>query len=468
MERAATNWRDASRRRGDTLYLDFGRHGVGMVTLEIEPHGDGSYDAPLRLRLVFGELPAEVAEADLPYRGGLSQSWIQEEMIHLDLLPDRVMLRRRYAFRYLRIDCLAFSGSFRFRNVTADTVSSGNYASVAPPPPGLDVELAAIDRVGIATLHSCMQNVLEDGPKRDRRLWLGDLKLQALVNSVSFRNFALIERCLYLLAAATDDAGLIPGCVFDRTIAARGCDAVDYALLFGPTLLDHLELSGDRSCVEELFDLALHQLELVRRTFGADGRLPQQPQWWVFIDHVNTLNREAAYIATYIYSLRRNAELARRLGRDAIAVELEIEAAEHSRRARNCFYDETSGLVTSGTERQLSFASQIWFTLADILTPEESIRALTGIEVAPDAVRPVSPYLWHYMLEALFACGMNERAWQLIREYWGDMVRYGADTFWEVFVPGEMKFSPYNDYRLNSACHAWSCTPSYFIRRYFR
>jgi hypothetical protein len=31
-----------------------------------------------------------------------------------------------------------------------------------------------------------MQEVFEDGPKRDRRLWLGDLRLQALVNDVTF------------------------------------------------------------------------------------------------------------------------------------------------------------------------------------------------------------------------------------------------------------------------------------------
>ncbi len=468
MRRTAFDWREKTYKRGDVLYLDFGRHGVGTATLEIEPNGDWSYDAPLRLRLVFGELPAEVAEADLPYQGGLSQSWIQEEIINLDLLPCRLTLPRRYAFRYLRIECLAFSGAFRFRNVAARTASSGDYAVVPPLPAGVDAELAAIDRVGLATMHSCMQRVLEDGPKRDRRLWLGDLKLQALVNGVSFRNFALIERCLYLLATALDDDGLIPGCVFDRPTATRGCDAVDYALLFGATLLDHLEMSGNRDFVEGFFDLALHQLDLVRDTFGPDRRLPEKPRWWVFIDHVNTLNRDAAYHATYIYSLRQNAELARRLNRNTTALELELEAERRSREARSFFYDENSGLVYSGANRQLSFASQIWFVLAGILTPEESVAALTRIEERTDAIRPVSPYLWHYMVEALFVCGRDDRAWQVIRSYWGDMVRHGADTFWEVYVPEQMKFSPYGDFRLNSACHAWSCTPSYFIRRYAR
>jgi arylsulfatase A-like enzyme len=41
----------------------------------------------------------------------------------------------------------------------------------------------------------------------------------------------------------------------------------------------------------------------------------------------------------------------------------------------------------------------------------------------------------------------------------------GADTFWEVYVPGDDFLSPYNSHLMNSYCHAWSCTPTYFLRR---
>lgn len=56
-----------------------------------------------------------------------------------------------------------------------------------------------IDNVAVLTLQNCMQEVFEDGPKRDRRLWLGDLRLQALVNDVTFARHDLVRRCLYLL-----------------------------------------------------------------------------------------------------------------------------------------------------------------------------------------------------------------------------------------------------------------------------
>lgn len=47
------------------------------------------------------------------------------------------------------------------------------------------------------------------------------------------------------------------------------------------------------------------------------------------------------------------------------------------------------------------------------------------------------------------------------------MVKLGADTFYEVYVPDNLEFSPYKDKKLNSMCHAWGCTPAYFIRKYF-
>ena len=63
-----------------------------------------------------------------------------------------------------------------------------------------------------------MQGVMLDGPKRDRRLWLGDLRLEAQVNACTFRKFDIIERSIYLLAAFPMEDGRIPACVFVRSL----------------------------------------------------------------------------------------------------------------------------------------------------------------------------------------------------------------------------------------------------------
>ncbi|MGR8802286.1 sugar hydrolase, partial [Klebsiella variicola subsp. variicola] len=67
----------------------------------------------------------------------------------------------------------------QFDEIALETVTSAG----SPQPAVIaDPQLKAIDGVAVRTLQNCMQEVFEDGPKRDRRLWLGDLRLQALVN----------------------------------------------------------------------------------------------------------------------------------------------------------------------------------------------------------------------------------------------------------------------------------------------
>jgi len=77
----------------------------------------------------------------------------------------------------------------------------------------------------------------------------------------------------------------------------------------------------------------------------------------------------------------------------------------------------------------------------------------------------VTPYMHHYVVEALLAAGLRDEASRYMQSYWGGMIAKGADTFWEVYVPGDDFLSPYKSHLMNSYCHAWSCTPTYLLRR---
>ena len=61
---------------------------------------------------------------------------------------------------------------------------------------------------------------------------------------------------------------------------------------------------------------------------------------------------------------------------------------------------------------------------------------------------------------------LKQEAKEMLTNYWGGMVNKGADSFWEVYDPKDDFLSPYNFFPVNSYCHAWSCTPVYFIRKY--
>ena len=100
-----------------------------------------------------------------------------------------------------------------------------------------DPLLSRIDEVARDTLRECMQDVFEDGPKRDRRLWLGDLRLQALAGYATFRNNDLVKRCLYLFAGTALPDGALPACLFTEP-EVEGDDQYmfDYSLLFAKAL----------------------------------------------------------------------------------------------------------------------------------------------------------------------------------------------------------------------------------------
>ncbi len=169
-----------------------------------------------------------------------------------------------------------------------------------------------------------------------------------------------------------------------------------------------------------------------------------------------------------MYTLEKMAVLAEALGENSIADEF-INTLELSRKAayQVLFDKEKSAILSPSDDYQYSVQAQAWMILGGALIGEEGKAALTHALASGDSVKPVTPYMHHYVVEAMMKLGMKEEALSYIKSYWGSMVKHGADTFWEAYVPGNPDVSPYSDIIINSYCHAWSCSPSYFIRRYF-
>lgn len=456
--------------KGDGFTLDFGRHLVGYVTFRVEAVGSPQ-DAPLKLKLTFGEMPCEIGEPFASYDGWLSSSWLQEELLFLDELPQTVRLPRRYCFRYVKAEVIDTSRKYtvRFGRFRATAVTSADLARVEPLPAGVPDDLRELDRIGIATLRDCMQTVYEDGPKRDRRLWIGDLRLQAQANYLTFKDRDLLKRCLYMFAGMRLPGGEVGACVFERPHPHPDDTLLyDYALFFPACLLDYAEFADDRAFVEELWPIALEQLRFGVARLDERGVVRDDSSWWCFIDWHDELNKQAPAQAVLIYALRQGLKLARMLGRNEEAAWIEQQIDHASRAAIEHLWDAGLGLFVSGEQRQVSWASQVWMTLAGVLSAEKAAALLDRLHAAPPEVGMNTPYMMHHYVEALFACGKDEEAWRVVRSYWGGMASDGADTFWELYNPADKKLSPYGSNLINSYCHAWSCTPSYFVRRYWK
>ena len=98
---------------------------------------------------------------------------------------------------------------------------------------------------------------------------------------------------------------------------------------------------------------------------------------------------------------------------------------------------------------------------------EEAARLLDKASQNESALKMITPYMYHNYIEALIIAGQKDKAHDMIDSYWGGMIENKADTFWELYNPENPDESPYGGTIVNSYCHAWSCGPTYFLRKYF-
>ncbi|MGB7801177.1 sugar hydrolase [Buttiauxella sp.] len=452
--------------QGEHVIIDFGKHCVGYLEFACEAVGSPP-DAPAHLQFIFGETLAEVVEPFSEYNGWLSSSWLQQQDCYLDELPGRTRLSRRYCCRYLRINVLALSRKFqlRFTALKLDTITSASLATL-PACETVDLQLKRIDEVAVNTLKNCMHDVFEDGPKRDRRLWLGDLRLQALVNDVTVQNYALVKRCLYLFAAMTREDGMVSANIFVKPqVIADDTFLFDYALFFVDVLQEYVAATDDSETLAQLWPLAWRQIELAMERVDRNGIVRDSSDWWSFIDWHEDLNKQAASQGVLIYCMNKALMLARTYDSSKVTW-LEAQITTLKCAALRELWDPKSGFFVSGESRQISCASQVWLVLADVGTPESQRQLLARLLIHPPEIQMNTPYMMHHYVAALLQVNEREQATHEIKRYWGAMVEHGADTFWELFDPLRPDFSPYGSKLINSYCHAWSCTPSWFIRKY--
>lgn len=450
--------------------VDFGRHMTGYFTFRIRTVR-GAQDAPMRLKFTFGEVPAEMATPFDPFPGGLSRAWMQDETITIEHIDREITIPRRISGRYMRIELLGASSGFDFAMDDMYFTACSSAAEVKVEPLGDNVPemIRRINEVSLETLRECMQTVYEDGPKRDHRLWVGDLYLESLANRHSFRNFELTKRCLYLFAGLTADDGTIISNLFEHPEPhpQYGSYMLTYSLLFNSTLLEYLKDTGDLETANDLWEVAERQVEDALTYVNDDYIFDKsRKNVWIFFDWRDGLDVDAPIQAAVIFGLNQTYELAQMLGKEDEVKLWKTYEKNMIKAARKHLYDKKRGVIVSGPSQQVSVMSQAWMIKAGVLDAAEGQRAIKTVLADSSTVMPGTPYATHYLVDAMLLCGMNEEAKAYVIDYWGGMVNKAADTFWEAYDPKNDYISPYGFHPLNSYCHAWSCTPVYFIYTY--
>lgn len=454
-----------------TITLDFGQHLTGYLTFHTKTLSR-CQDAPIRLRFFMTELPAEMNTMLDPWKGTLSRAWMQDETVTVTQVDETLRIPRRLSGRYLRIDLLGASTDFDFAidsvNFTASSSAGEVRTALSPACPD---DISDINRISIETLRECMQTVYEDGPKRDHRLWAGDMYLQSLANRYSFRNFQMTKHCLYLFAGLSADNGIIISNSFEypEPHPQYGSCCLPYCLLWNSTLLEYLKDTGDKATALDLWQVARRQTEEAISYVEPDGIFNQNKfgdYVWLFFDWRDGLDVNTPMQGATIFALQQTYELAKMIGKEKEVRHYPALIRKMQKTALQHLYDKKRGVMVSGTNHQISVLSQTWAIKSGILSKELGTRSLHNVLNSTSSVKPGTPYGTHYLIDAMLLCGMNKEARTYLIDYWGGMVRKGADTFWEAYDPENDYISPYNFFPVNSACHAWSCTPVYFINKY--
>lgn len=455
-----------------TLTLDFGKHLVGYFKFHTKTLGNRPQDAPVRIKFFFGELPAELNTPLDPWNGGLSRAWMQDEVVTVTQVNQWIEIPRRVAFRYLKIELMGASNDFDFAIDDVEFRAQSSAGDVLTSlQSGCPDIVRDINNVGIETLRECMQTVYEDGPKRDRRLWIGDMYLESLANRYSFKNNQMTKHCLYLFAGLAADDGIVISNLFEEPEPhpQSGSYCLTYCLLWNSTLLEYLKDTGDKETANDLWRVAKRQAEDAisyvddRGIFDKDKR----GGWvWLFFDWRDGLDVNTPMQGATIFALQQTYELAQMLGREQEVEEYPALIKKMTQAARKYLYNMQRGVMESGPDKQVSILAQTWLIKSGVLNKKEGAKAIRTALATDGVYMPGTPYATHYLIDAMLLCDMKQEARDYLVDYWGGMVKKGADTFWEAYDPKDDYISPYGFFPVNSACHAWSCTPVYFIHKY--
>jgi alpha-L-rhamnosidase len=210
----------------------------------------------------------------------------------------------------------------------------------------------------------------------------------------------------YLSSALSRKDSSLPACLFEKPSPTPATDyIVDYDTLFGVIVHEYVLASGGIEAGRILWptiegSLKNALLHLDPATFVLD---PSRVKAWKFLDWAENLDMSAGMHGVLLYSLKVAVALAKRLGISPLPY---IEIINRMTNSANVFLQLDTGLFISGPQKQVSPASAAWLALSTAFLADVSRRALLSALSHPQTIKPLTPYLYHYICDALASVGL--------------------------------------------------------------
>ncbi|MDB6168235.1 MAG: alpha-L-rhamnosidase [Verrucomicrobia bacterium] len=479
-----------------SLVLDFGEELVGVLTL------DAAADASTKLELIYGE---DLEEALLLQDPFAPDHWYHQPRDFLELVPGAQRVRHpgRRAFRFVNV-IVHGPGALRLHGAEmmlehAGVKDRGSFACSDP----LLNDAWEISR---RTLRLCLQGFYEDGVKRDGMLWIGDYRVEFLCAHYLFGEAALARRSLEMFAHCRHDDGslsavalLADGHMYPRIKYLGDLSTpgglhrwvlANYCADFVSAVWEYVLHTGDRAAAGSLAPTVRGVLEFLGKVDVEHTKIAETFITDNQVDHGNWWGSRSALAYQIAAAFNDGAKIAELLGDAILAERCRAEHRQRLPAAAKLFGDPARGacrddaglaadrasLVTSaatrtrrGSQRRETGldSTRSWHAhaaafLAGAVTPAELRAAHVQLEKDPGVRRPMAGFMEFYLLQAWFDAGLVREALDEMRSYYGQMLRSGATTTWELVdrrVPGIDHLVAAG----RSHCHGWSAGPAWIL-----
>jgi alpha-L-rhamnosidase len=434
--------------RGAYCVFDFHREMIGLVRLRI--------DAPRGTILDVGYGESLCADRLLIRKSDyhFADRYILEEGVQdLEGLHDR-------GFRYLQLVFRCFD-----RPVTLHEVKVLDRRYPIPSRATFQCDDDFLNRLWEMcgeTLSACSLDTLTDCPWREQALWLNDMLVTGLFYSCLTGDKSLTARSLRIGADGQGTDGIIPVTPPSQVEMFSSMSA-----LAAITLRDYYLYTGDLDLVRELMPKIDRGLAVYRSWRNETGLVADQDHITNFIDWAYSSDTAELGGTTAVLNLliaagfQCAAELHASLGEAGESLRLHAETEDFASAVCEVFWDRSEGRLVDCTNPPLgrrsfsqhSHAVGVYFDLLPEAIRGEALEALFD----PSLIE-AELYFQHFVLGALAKNGFEKEAAEKMRELWGEMVEKQSATVWEAKA-GSSAFEG-----CGSLCHAFSCTPLYFMQ----
>ena len=331
-------------------------------------------------------------------------------------------------------------------------------------------KLSQIQTLCLTTFKACIQDSFVDCVWRESSQWLGDGYLQAKMLTSLSDETELIRKLLFDTVMGRDELGMVPsvapGEVHAYTIPRYGCMWIETVVHYANTTADTdfitapLTRSGPSvwSCLVGLMSYWRHVAP------QQDGLFTNPAGRRHYIDWSDSSQNDPHCVVNLHIALafEQAAQLAQAID-PTFAADWQAAAERLKLRCRSAFFED--GVWYDDLER--STFSQLSAALALLVraVPAEHIEPMLDAIVArslnpddghqPGRMVLASPFMHHYLFEALTMHGRHQDLIKIIESRWGRWVDQDQPTAWENWNV---------DFPDGSVCHAFSAHPLFHLQ----